>query len=190
MVKLNYSDEEYALCESIIDHSRDLKMAHYQLKQIRNKYSLKNKSLGIEYETAQFVYMRMAMALAENEKDKMDAVKNFYDFFSQHKINAPTPNFVNLGTKLNGYASCCVYTTDDNIPSLAAGDHIAYIMTSQSAGIGAHVKTRSLKEPIRKGSIEHQGKIPYYKAIVAMTGANLQNGRGGAATVHYTWTVS
>lgn len=188
MVKLNYSDEEYAQIETIIDHKQDLKYPHYQINQIRYKYALRNKKTGKEYETPQFVYMRMAMALAENEPvaDRLTHVAKWYEHYSHNRLNPPTPNFVNLGTKLNGYASCCVYTTDDTWPSLCAGDHIAYAMTCMSAGIGSHIKTRSIGDPVRGGLIQHQGKLPYYRAMVGAIGANLQNGRGGAATVYYT----
>lgn len=188
MVKLNYTDEEYKVVESIIDHKQDLKYPHYQLHQLRFKYALRNRVTGQEYEGPQFVYMRMAMALAENEptEDRMKHLAAWYSHLSHNRLNAPTPNFVNLGTKLNGYASCCVYTTDDTAPSLAVGDHIAYMMTCMSAGIGSHIKTRSLGDPVRGGVIEHQGKLPYYRAMVGAIGANLQNGRGGASTVHYT----
>lgn len=188
MVKLNYYDDEYESVEKIIDHKRDLKYPHYQLNQIRYKYALRNKLTGKEYESPQFVYMRMAMALAEDEPraERLVHVKAWYDHFSFNRINCPTPNFVNLGTKLNGYASCCLYTTKDSAPSLAAGDHIAYMMTCMSAGIGTHIKTRSLGDPIRSGVIQHQGKLPYYRAMVGAIQANLQNGRGGASTVHYT----
>jgi len=188
MVKLDYSDEEYASVNKIIDHKRDLKYPHYQLNQIRFKYALRNKVTGKEYESPQFVYMRMAMALAEDEPkhERLIHVKAWYDHFSLNRLNAPTPNFINLGTKLNGYASCCLYTTQDTAPSLAAGDHIAYMMTCMSAGIGTHIKTRSLGDEVRGGVIQHQGKLPYYRAMVGAIQANLQNGRGGASTVHYT----
>jgi len=188
MVTLDYSDEEYSAVEKIIDHKRDLKYPHYQLNQIRYKYSLRNKLTGKEYESPQFVYMRMAMALAEDENpaERLVHVKAWYDHFSYNRINCPTPNFVNLGTKLNGYASCCLYTTKDSAPSLAAGDHISYMMTCMSAGIGTHIKTRSLGDSIRSGMIQHQGKLPYYRSMVGAIQANLQNGRGGASTVHYT----
>lgn len=188
MVKLNYSDDEYNSIQNIIEHKRDLKYPHYQLNQIRYKYALRNKLTKKEYETPQFVYMRMAMALAENEpaSERLVHVKAWYDHFSYNRINCPTPNFVNLGTKLNGYASCCLYTTKDDAASLAAGDHIAYMMTCMSAGIGTHIKTRSLGDSVRSGMIQHQGKLPYYRAMVGAIQANLQNGRGGASTVHYT----
>jgi len=188
MVKLNYSDAEYDQVEKIINHKLDLNATHYELHQIRFKYALRNKKTSEEFETQQFVYMRMAMALAENEPtaERMTHLKKWYDHLSHKRINPPTPNFTNLGTKHNGYASCCLYTTNDTAPSLAAGDHIAYMMTVMSAGIGSHIKTRSLGDEIRSGLIQHQGKLPYYRSMVGAIGANLQNGRGGASTVYYT----
>lgn len=183
-----YSDADYHEIEKMIDHKRDLKYPHYQLHQNRMKYALRNKVTGQEFESAQFVYMRMAMALAKDEPRniRLMHVKNFYEHFSNNRLNPPTVNFVNLGTPLNGYASCCLYTTHDTAKSLAAGDHIAYMMTCMSAGIGTHIKTRSLNDPVRGGTIKHQGKLPYYRAMVGAIGANLQNGRGGASTVYYT----
>lgn len=187
MRKLDYSDEEYEKIEKIIDHGYNLKYPHYALHQNRKKYSLQNKTSGIEYETSQFIYMRMAMAAAEGEDKsiRLNEVKEYYQEFAQHKINVPTPYYVNLGTKLSGFASCCVYTTKDTAKSLAAADHIAYMMTVMSAGIGYHLKSRSLGDPVRGGAIEHQGKVPYLRSYVGALGANLQNGRGGAGTAYY-----
>lgn len=187
MVKLNYSDEEYAKINTFINHDLDLKSTHFELHQIRNKYSLQSRVTGEEYETQQFVYMRMAMALAEDETDpdeRLLHVKKWYAHLSRKRINAPTPNFVNLGTSLKGYASCCVYTSDDTADSIEAGVHIAYTMTHRSAGIGAHMSTRSLRDPVRGGLIPHQGKLPYFRYTAFASRANLQAGRGGAVTMY------
>jgi ribonucleoside-diphosphate reductase alpha chain len=188
MKPLNYSDEEYAEIETYIDHKRDHDMAQFQIKQIRKKYSLQNRKTKTEYETPQFTYMRMAMALAEDEvgETKLKDVKAYYDHFSFQRINAPTPNYVNLGTKHNGYASCCLYTVGDTLASLAIGDHIAYTMTGMSAGIGGFINTRSVGDEVRQGLIEHQGKLPYYQSLAKAVKANLQAGRGGACTTYYS----
>ncbi|MDX1532778.1 MAG: ribonucleoside-diphosphate reductase subunit alpha [Nitrosopumilaceae archaeon] len=188
MEHLSYTDEEYDMVEKIIDHSKDLKATHFELKQVREKYSLRNRVTGEEYESQQFVYMRMAMALAEDQPEdrRMTDLAAWYELFSNKVINAPTPNYVNLGTPLRGFASCCLYTTNDNARSIGIGDHIAYTMTYMSAGIGAHHKIRSLGDPVRGGVIKHQGKLPYYRALVGAIKANLQNGRGGAATTYYS----
>lgn len=108
MVELGYSDAEYDKINSFMKHNRDFELAHYQLEQVRKKYALRDKSKGTEYESCQFVYMRMAMALAADEDSvtKLEDVKVYYEQFSKGVINAPTPNYVNLGTPLRGYASC------------------------------------------------------------------------------------
>ena len=187
MRKLDYSDEEYEKIEKIINHDLNMKYPHYALHQNRKKYSLQDKVSNKEFETSQFIYMRMAMAVAEHEPSdiRLKEVKEFYEYFAKHKINVPTPYYVNLGTKLSGFASCCVYTTKDTAKSLAAADHIAYMMTVMSAGIGYHLKSRSIGDPVRGGAIEHQGKVPYARSYVGALGANLQNGRGGAGTMYY-----
>lgn len=188
MEHLSYTDDEYTQVERLIDHNKDLKSPHFELKQVREKYSLRNRVTGEEYESQQFVYMRMAMALAEDQPDdrRMADLEAWYELFSNKVINAPTPNYVNLGTPLRGFASCCLYTTNDNARSIGIGDHIAYTMTYMSAGIGAHHKIRSVGDPVRGGVIKHQGKLPYYRSLVGAIKANLQNGRGGAATTYFS----
>lgn len=188
MERMYYTDEDYSELEKVINHSLDLKEPHFALHQIRKKYSLQNKITKKEYESAQFVYMRMAMSLGEDQpkERRLQDVKKWYKYFCEKKINPPTPNYVNLGTPHRGFASCCAYMTGDNAKSLAIGDHIAYTMTYMSAGIGSFLKTRSLKDAVRGGSIEHQGKLPYFRSLEKAVSANTQNGRGGAATTYFS----
>lgn len=188
MRQLDYTDEDYAAINAMIKHRRDFTYAHYQLHHIRFKYALRNRVSGAEMESPQFVFMRMAMALAETQppERRLIDVEHMYDLFSRNVINAPTPNYVNLGTHLNGYASCCLYTTHDTAHSLAVGDHIGYMMTVQSAGIGNNLQTRSIGNPVRGGLIKHQGKLPYYRSMQTAVSANVQNGRAGACTTYYS----
>lgn len=189
MKKLDYTDAEYELIEAMIDHTRDLKLAEFQIKQDINKYSLQNKVTKQKFETPQFIFMRMAMALAENDKGNLNRlldVSEWYNYFSAGLINPPTPNFNNLGTPHNGYASCCLYKSGDDKRSLGVGKHIAYTMTYMSAGIGGYIESRSLGEGVAANSIIHQGKLPFYagngKDVKEMT----KGGRGGAATQYIT----
>lgn len=186
MDKMKYTDEDYMYVERIIDHSRDFNMAYFQVKQLRKKYAIKNEVKGVEYETPQFIFMRMTMALAENSKieERLERIESLYNSFSLMRVNAPTPNYVNLGTKLKGFFSCCLYAVNDSIASLAAGDHIGYMMTAVSAGIGNIISTRSIGDPIRGGKIKHSGKYPYYRSQAAAVTANKQAGRSGADTTY------
>lgn len=181
MDTLKYSDADYAAVEKIIRHDRDYEMAYFQIKQLRKKYAIRNEVKGIEYETPQFIFMRMAMALAENNTtNRLGLITDLYNDFSNMYVNAPTPNYVNLGTQLKGFASCCLYSVDDNIGSLAAGDYIGYRMTAISAGIGNILMTRSIGDPIRGGKISHAGKFPYLRSQTGAVTANKQAGRSGA----------
>ena len=195
MRELNYSDAEYEQIETIIEHKRDFNYAQFQIKQIVEKYSLcdrRNNSdspiLGRYFESPQHVYMRLAMALAEDEAPevRMHHLERWYDHLSCNRLNAPTPNFANLGTSHNGYISCCLYVTDDTEASLGIGDHIARTMTVASAGIGGALLCRSINDPVRGGVIVHQGKIPYYKALAGAVNSSTQNGRGGACTTYFS----
>lgn len=189
MVDFGATEEDYKWAEEVIDHSKNLKMPHFQQNFIINKYGLKDRVSGEVYETPQYTFMRMAMELSVHEEDlekRKEHIYKFYTYLSDGKLNAPTPNYTNLGTALRGFASCNVMTTNDTAASLAAHDHIAYVMTYMSAGIGSHVNSRSLNDPVRGGQIAHLGKLPLYRSLSTAVKTMLQNGRGGAATTFYT----
>jgi len=185
---LGYSSEEFDKLEEVIDHKKDLKMSYPEIKQINDKYVIRDRVKGVTLESPQFMYMGMAMAVMKRmpKERKLNDVIKYYGFLSDKKICAPTPFMCQLRTPIRGYASCATFTTHDTAPSLAAGDHIAYMLTCASAGIGAHIKTRSKGAKVRGGTTVHQGKRPYYKMTESAVAANLQNSRGGSATMHVT----
>lgn len=186
MIDMGYTDEEYAQMQEIINHKRDHGYAYFQVEHIYKKYGLQNRVAKEIYETPQFTFMRMAARINMNRKDKMLNLPITYEKLASNSINAPTPNYLNLGTPHNGLASCCLYTVEDTIPSLNAGNTIAYVMTAMSAGIGGFINTRSVGDPVRGGAIVHQGRLPYYKNVAGEVTANIQAGRGGACTQYYS----
>lgn len=185
---LPYSEEEFNHLESIIDHSKDLEMSYPEIKQINDKYVIRDRVAQRSLESPQFMYMGMAMAVMKRmpSERRLKDVEKYYSYLSDKKICAPTPFMSQLRTPNRGFASCAIFTTHDTAPSLAAGDHIAYMLTCASAGIGAHIKTRSKGAKVRGGTTIHQGKRPYYKMTESSVAANLQNSRGGSATMHVT----
>lgn len=184
---LDYTEAEYEKIETIIDHMRDFHYPEFALKQIREKYAIRNHVTGEVFETPQHLYMRMAMTLAEKEPSdtRLVAVRKFYNLFSNKKLSAPTPNYLYLGSTHNGYASCCIFTSDDDAESLAIGDHIAYKMTVNSAGLGSFINTRTVGDAVAKGRVKHGGKYRYLKANAEATIANKQAARAGAGTTSY-----
>jgi ribonucleoside-diphosphate reductase alpha chain len=187
IVKMAYSTAEYNQIEKMINHDLDMDTPHFALHHLRQKYAIKNRVTNKEYETPQFTYMRMAMALAENEpaETRMEHLRNYYELLSQRQLSAPTPNYVNLGTVLKGFASCCLFASGDNGASISIGVHIADMMTQNAAGIGMNLLTRSVGDAVRNGLIVHQGKLPYIANLGKAVRSNLQNGRGGAISLYY-----
>lgn len=179
----SFTSPDYKALEEIIDHSRDLDVAHYQIKQSMEKYSLKDRVDDIYYETPQFSMMRVAMRMCQNKgkgKARIARIKRHYDAYSRDHVNVPTPYYTNAGTSNSGFLSCCLHTNDDTLLSLAASNHISYMMTAASAGIGQKSYTRAAKDKVRGGLIQHMGRINYNRVEVAMINANMQNGRGGS----------
>jgi len=185
--KMPYSEAELAYCDTFIDHQLDLQATLTETKQVMEKYAIVDRVSKHVYETPQFVYMRMALGnMAGMPADRrMEDVRKLYLYLAHKKINAPSPFSVNLGTPERAYASCCVTTTNDTVPSLAAADYITYMMTCAGAGIGAHIKSRSIGDKVRAGAVVHQGLIPYYRMTQSAVAANKQGSRGGSATMHY-----
>ena len=190
MIDLGYSDDEYNQLEQIINHDIDLTYPHYTLIIMREKYALKNVITNKEYETPQFSIMRVAMDVGRYARPYVDDVvgfvKDFYEAISKRKINIPTPYWVNCGTSLRGFASCCVFESGDSAESLDAGKLIAGKMTQSSAGIGGHIVTRSINDSVRGGKISHLGKLPCYNAVAHVMKEFTQQGRGGAATMYFS----
>jgi ribonucleoside-diphosphate reductase alpha chain len=186
--EMGYSESDLDKAQSFINHERDLQSVHSVVHQITSKYSIRDTERNIALESPAFVWLRMSFGICKNEpiETRMEEVEKYYKDLSQGKINAPTPNIVNLGTPKRSYASCAVFKSNDNAKSLAAGDHIAYTMTCASAGIGGYLQTRSKGDGVRKNTVKHAGKLPYYRSVEAAVHANLQGGRGGAATVHFS----
>jgi ribonucleotide reductase alpha subunit len=199
MRPLNYSEYEWAALEDIIDHDQDLVVPHFALEQVRLKYSLQDFAEKLEFETMQFVYMRMAMTIFEThpespqtptwesepgKRSRLEHVARMYNHFAKKRLSAPTPNYNNLGTYHRGFASCCLIAAGDDRFSLAAADHITYMMTTQSAGIGLNIMCRSIGDAVQKGRFLHRGKKPYIDVFGKNIRANLQGGRGGAGTFY------
>ena len=184
MDALPYTDEEYRTINTFIDNERDKVMPYYAIQHILSKYAIGDSDLKLTYETPQLACMRMALELASKEDPsiRLEEVRNFYDEISFGRINAPTPNWRNLGTFSKGLASCCLYAVEDSARSIAVGHTIVETMTYMSAGIGGKSMIRSLGDTVRKGAFKHQGKQPYQVATRALTKANLQGSRGGAST--------
>ena len=182
-----FTNEEYDEINKMLVHRRDYTYSHYAIKQLIQKYSMQDRVLKQSYETPQFIYMRVAMQTYMNYRgsDRLSKLKSLYEDLSHQRINVPTPYFSYSLTVKPNTASCSVLTCGDEAESIGVLNTLAYTLTTAGAGVGAHMKTRSLGDGIRNGSVKHAGKVPYYRAFANVMRSSMQASRSGASTMHF-----
>jgi len=186
-----YTDEEINKIGEIIDHERDFLFTYAGVKQLCDKYLIKNRITNIIYETPQFAYILISLyGFINYPKDaRLEYVKRFYNAISKHKINLPTPVMAGVRTRSRKYASCCLIGVDDTKESITASGTAVSIATASRCGIGIDIsKIRAIGSPVSNGEVVHTGIIPFLKIYEASVKAWQQNGlRGGSATINVQW---
>lgn len=186
-----YSENEINKIGEFIDHERDFIFTYAGLKQLCDKYLIKNRVNNIIHETPQFAYILIAAyAFSNYSKDaRLNYIKKFYDAISKHKINLPTPIMAGVRTISRGYASCCLIGVDDTKESITASGTAISLATASRCGIGIDVsRIRAIGSSVNGGSVVHTGVIPFLKIYEASVKAWQQNSiRGGSATVNVQW---
>ncbi len=179
---LKWTSKELKDIESVINHDRDYLFTYAGLQQLIDKYLVKNRVSKQIYETPQFAYICICLALFNT----VDEVKEAYECFSTHKINLPTPIMAGVRTKIKQFASCVLVDVEDDLASIFSSVHAVGKYTARRAGIGLNIgRVRPINSSIRGGEVIHTGLIPYLKIFESSVKATSQNGiRGGSATVH------
>jgi len=186
-----YTEDEINKIGEFIDHDRDLFFTYAGIKQLCDKYLIKNRVTGKIFETPQFAYTLIAAYAFINypKNTRLEYVQRFYNAISKHKINLPTPIMAGLRTNSKSYASCCLIGVDDNKESITASGTAVSIATASRCGIGIDIsKIRAIGSPVNNGEVVHTGIIPFLKIFEASVKAWQQNGlRGGSATTNIQW---
>ena len=183
-----YTDEEWDVLNSYIEHDRDYLFTYAGMRQVVDKYLVQDRSTGAIFETPQFMYMLISATLFQNYKeDRLGYVQRYYDAISTHKINIPTPIMGGVRTPLRQFASCVLVDVDDTLDSIFASDMAIGYYVAQRAGIGSNAgKIRAINSKIRGGEVQHTGVGPFLKKFESTVRCCTQNGiRGGSATVHF-----
>lgn len=177
-----WTQDQLVEIEQCVDHDRDYLFTYAGLQQLIDKYLIKNRLTNQMYETPQFAYVAIAMALFNT----VDEVIKAYECFSTFKINLPTPIMAGVRTKIKQFASCVLVDVNDDLNSIFSSIHAVGKYTARRAGIGLNIgRIRPINSSIRGGEVIHTGLIPYLKIFESTVKATSQNGiRGGSATVH------
>ena len=184
-----YSEQEWEILNSYIDHDRDYLFTYAGIRQVTDKYLVQDRSTGEIYETPQFMYMLIAVTLFQNDDKfyRLEYIKKYYDAISKHRINIPTPIMAGVRSPIRQFASCVLVDADDTLDSIFSSDMAIGKYVAQRAGIGINAgRIRGINSKIRNGEVQHTGVVPFLKKFESTVRCCTQNGiRGGSATVHF-----
>ena len=173
-----------------ITPERDLLFMFLGLKTIEDRYLLKTRSNeekeGEIFELPQYMWMRVAMGLALNEKDKEEKAIEFYNVLSNMYLVSSTPTLFNCGTLHMQLSSCYINTVGDSLDEIFKNYADNAQLSKWAGGIGTDwTQVRSLGANIKGTNGKSSGIIPFIKIFNDVAVAVNQGGKRKGAMASY-----
>jgi len=184
-----YTEDEIDQLNRMIDHTRDDLFRYAGAEQMRLKYLCQNRKTRKPTESFQFPYIMVAATLCSNEprETRMQAIKDYYDAISTHRLSEPTPVMAGVRSLVKQFSSCVVISAGDSLDSIERAGQAILRYASKKAGIGIDGgRIRAVNQPIRGGEAISTGQIPFIKKFNGDLKSSAQGGvRGASATYNY-----
>jgi len=169
-----------------IEPERDDLLQYLGAQVLYDRYFLPDPDTKQIMETAQMFWMRVAMGLSLNEKNREERAIEFYNMLSTLRYVASTPTLFHAGTSHPQLSSCYLTTIEDDLEHIfkCYGDNSQ--LSKWSGGIGNDwTNLRATGAIIRKTGVESQGVIPFLKIANDVTVAINRSGKRRGATCAY-----
>ncbi len=179
---------EYLASELV--NERDGFLNYLGIQTLADRYFTKHPETKRILETPQMFWMRVAMGVALNEKDKEARAVEFYRINSTLHFVPSSPTLFHAGTVHPQLSSCYLTTIEDDLDNIfkSIGDNAQ--MSKWAGGVANDwSKLRGTGAYIKKTGVESQGVIPFLKIANDTTIAINRSGRRRGATCAYleTW---
>ena len=117
-----------------IDHERDQQFTYLGLQTLYDRYFIHKD--GTRFELPQVFFMRVAMGLAIEEKNKEERAIEFYNLLSSFDYMASTPTLFNAGTLRPQLSSCYLTTVPDDLSGIYHAIHDNAMLSKFAGGLG------------------------------------------------------
>ncbi len=167
---------------------RDLKFGYLGLQTLYDRYFLHVR--GRRIELPQAFFMRVAMGLALNEKDREARAIEFYDVLSTFDFMSSTPTLFNSGTLRAQLSSCYLTTVADDLTGIYDAIKENALLAKYAGGLGNDwTPVRALGSHIKGTNGKSQGVVPFLKVVNDTAVAVNQGGKRKGAVCSYleTW---
>lgn len=165
---------------------RDSLLNYLGAQTLYDRYFLRDPASQMILETPQALWMRVAMGLALQEKNRDEWAVKFYDLMSTLRFVPSTPTLFHAGTTHPQMSSCYVNLVEDDLDHIfkVIGDNAR--LSKWSGGIGTDwTNLRATGALIKGTGVESQGVIPFLKIANNTTVAINRSGRRRGAACAY-----
>lgn len=186
----SYSKTEIDELNKIIDPNNDFLFTYKSLIFFTRKYCL-NSSKNKKLELPQHTYMRIAMTLfyKEEKSIRLELVKKFYNYLSNHYFTVSTPIFMNAGTNNMQLSSCVLSQMGDDANSIMDTIKDIAIYSKFKGGNAVDISMlRASGSYIVGNNGISSGPVPFLKIIESTIKAfNQGSERPGVCCVYFQW---
>jgi ribonucleoside-diphosphate reductase alpha chain len=167
---------------------RDLQFGYLGVQTLYDRYFLHVH--GRRIELPQVFFMRVAMGLALNEKDREQRAIEFYNVLSTFDFMSSTPTLFNAGTQRSQLSSCYLTTVSDDLDGIYEAIKENALLAKYAGGLGNDwTPVRALGSHIKGTNGKSQGVVPFLKVVNDTAVAVNQGGKRKGAVCSYleTW---
>jgi ribonucleoside-diphosphate reductase alpha chain len=179
---------DLAKLSAAITSERDLQFTYLGLQTLYDRYFL--HSQGVRFEMPQIFFMRVAMGLALNEKNREERAIEFYHLLSSFDFMSSTPTLFNSGTLRPQLSSCYLTTVPDDLDGIFAAIKDNALLSKYAGGLGNDwTNVRALGAQIKGTNGKSLGVVPFLSVANATAVAVNQGGKRKGAVCGYleTW---
>ena len=167
---------------------KDMSFTYLGLQTLYDRYFIHHKET--RFELPQAFFMRVAMGLAINEKNREERAIEFYNLISSFDFMCSTPTLFNSGTLRPQLSSCYLSTMPDDLKGIFEGISDDAMLSKFAGGLGNDwSQVRALGSYIKGTNGKSQGVIPFLKVANDTAVAVNQGGKRKGAMCAYleTW---
>ncbi|MBA2350639.1 MAG: ribonucleoside-diphosphate reductase subunit alpha [Burkholderiales bacterium] len=167
-----------------LNPERDLKFGYLGLQTLYDRYFLHVDDKRIELPQAFF--MRVAMGLALNEKNREVRAIEFYNLLSSFDFMSSTPTLFNSGTRRSQLSSCYLTTVGDDLDDIYEAIKENALLSKFAGGLGNDwTQVRAMGSHIKGTNGKSQGVVPFLKVVNDTAVAVNQGGKRKGAVCAY-----
>ncbi|MEE4277480.1 MAG: ribonucleoside-diphosphate reductase subunit alpha [Halieaceae bacterium] len=167
---------------------RDLQFTYLGLQTLYDRYFIHSKE--VRFELPQIFFMRVAMGLAIEEKEREKWAIEFYRLLSSFDYMSSTPTLFNAGTLRPQLSSCYLTTVPDDLFGIYGAIQDNAMLSKFAGGLGNDwTPVRALGSYIKGTNGKSQGVVPFLKVVNDTAVAVNQGGKRKGAVCSYleTW---